>query len=137
MKTGIEFEQHIYKLVRNSLINATISGSVYLGGLRPTNSQLEDAVVSFQTGLNGQFQEGNVNVNIFVPDVVYVDEYGTKTKVKNFERCSIIERACQAFISSQIADDFRLSLATTIQTFEHEAEQHFINMRIRYRHTTF
>lgn len=137
MKTGTDFEEHIYRLVNNSPIRGLITGKVYLGGLRPVNSKLEDAVISYQTGLSDQIQTGNVNVNIFVPDIVHVDEGGAKVNIKNFQRCSLIERACQDFISSQIANEYRLGLATTIQTFEHEAGQHFINMRIRYRYTSF
>lgn len=137
MKTGAEFEQHIYRLINNSPIRGLITGKVYLGGLRPVNSKLEDAVISYQTGLSDQIQTGNVNVNIFVPNIVYVDDNGSKLNIKNFQRCSLIERACQDFISSQIANEYQLGLATTIQTFEHEAEQHFINMRIRYRYTSF
>ena len=137
MKTGAEFEQHIYTLINESPIKDLITGKVYLAGLRPLNSNLEDAVISYQTGLSDQIQTGNVNVNIFVPNIVHVDDNGSKFNIKNFHRCSLIERACQDFISSQIANEYQLRLATTIQTFEHEAEQHFINMRIRYRYTSF
>ena len=138
MKTGSEFEQYVYKLVRNSPIKDLIGGDVYLAGLRPVNSKKEDAVVSFQTGLDGQFQKGNVNVNIYVPDVNFTDVYGVSTLIKNFNRCALIERACSEFVLSLKANKFRFKLATTIQTYEYvDTKQHFINMRLKYIYTTF
>lgn len=138
MKTGAEFEQYICKLVVDSSINDLITGEVYFAGLRPTNSKLEDAVVSFQTGVDGQFQKGNVNVNIYVPNIVFTDKYGVSTNIKNFNRCNLVEKACAEFVKTLKVNKYKLSLATTIQTFEfEEANQHFVNMRIRYIHTTF
>lgn len=137
MKTGIEFEQYVSKLIIESPISDLITGDVYLAGLRPQNSKLEDVVVGFQTGLDGQFQKGNINVNIFVPDIVFTDKYGVASNIKNFTRCSKIERACVEFVESLRADKFRFRLVTTIQTHKHEdIDQHFINMRLRYIYVT-
>lgn len=138
MKTGSEIEQYVYGLINRSEIKSLIKGKVYRYGLRPFNSKNEDCVVSFQTGLNGHFQDGSVNVNIYVPDIPFTDENGRSVLVKDFARCQVIERACQDFINTLTAGEYRFRLASTMQTFpDEETDQHFVNMRLRYERVTF
>lgn len=136
MKTGIEIEQYVYNLLRASPIKDLITGSIYLSGLRPINSEKEDTVIIFQTAINGQFQDGSLNINTYVPDIPF-ENGGVITNIKNFQRCKLIERACQDFVDSLEVGKYRFSLGSTIQTFEYEGDQHFINMRLRFSNTTF
>ena len=136
MKTGIEIEQHVYSLLRASPIKDLITGRIYLSGMRPINSDKEDTVIIFQAALNGQFQDGSVNVNTYIPDIPF-ENGGVITNIKNVKRCLLIERACQDFASSIEIGKYRFSLASAIQTFEYEGNQHFVNMRLRFSNTTF
>lgn len=136
IKTGAEIEQHIYQLLQRSGLKNLISGKIYLAGLRPLNSKKEDTVVIFQTALTGQIQNGSVNVNTYIPDIAFTNE-GSTTKIKDFARCNLIERACQDFVDSLKADKYRIGLNTAIQTFAHEPEQHFVNMRLKFNYVTF
>lgn len=68
-KTASEIEADIYKIVKNSILKSAVTGDVFLDGLRPENSNKEDIIVSFMTGIFDVFhQEGKVNINVYVPD---------------------------------------------------------------------
>ena len=99
MRTGAEIEQLLYQMVNTSPIKDLITGKVYLAGLRPLNSKLEDTVVIFQTSLAEQFQVGSVNINTYIPDVPFTQN-GVTTFIKNFQRSALIERAYQDFFNA-------------------------------------
>lgn len=133
-KTGSTIEKDIFNLIKNSALKSAINGSIYRNGMRPFNSQKEDAVVSFLTGLDGQFQVGIVNINIYIPDI----DYGASQKVKDIGKCNSIEETCQTLIDGMRSSGYRFSLDSTIQTFEEEAiEQHFVNVRLKYQYVSF
>lgn len=136
MRTGTEVEQYVYDLVRKSPINDIITGKVYLSGLRPLNSKLEDAIIIYQTSLGGQIQDGSVNVNTYIPNIPF-SHGGNTTMIKDFRRCLLVERACQDFVDALSVGKYRFKLATGIQTFEYEADQHFVNMRLKFSYNTF
>ena len=64
-KTASQIEADIYKYFKDK-INTLINGQTYRNGVRPLNSQKEDCVISFLTGLDGQYQTGVININIFI-----------------------------------------------------------------------
>lgn len=132
-KTGGQIEYDIYLLLKDEL-KSFIKGEVYLKGTRPENSQAEDAVIGFKTGVNADVQTGKVTVNIYVPDV-YVEGYASK--IKDIARCTEIER--QAFvILDKPQSEYQFSLGMTIATVpEPEINQHFINIDLKYKRFTF
>lgn len=67
-KTGDEIELDVFNIITNSQLAKEIKGNVYREGTRDLNPMEEDIIVSFLTGLDGQFQTGSVTVNIYVPD---------------------------------------------------------------------
>lgn len=136
MRTGAEIEQLLYQMVNTSPIKDLITGKVYLAGLRPLNSKLEDTVVIFQTSLAEQFQVGSVNINTYIPDVPFTQN-GATTFIKNFQRSALIERAYQDFFNALPVSEYRFELQAGIQTMPYEANQHFVNMRIKFNYTTF
>jgi hypothetical protein len=102
--------------------------------MRPFNAVTEDAVVSFLTGLDGQFQTGVLNINVYVPDI----DNGSQFKVKNIGRCNVIEEACSTLVSSLKSDGYRFSLNSIIQTFKaQDIEQHFVNVKLKFDYITF
>lgn len=134
-KTASQIEADLYKYFKDK-IDPLINGQTYRNGVRPLNSQKEDCVISFLTGLDGQYQTGVVNINIFVPMVKNNDnQYG-----KDFVRCDTIEQALMPIIEEAETDlrNYRLQLHQMIQTFEErDIKQFFINAKIKFRYNTF
>ena len=134
-KTASQIETDLYKYFKDK-INTLINGQTYRSGVRPLNSQKEDCVISFLTGLDGQYQTGVININIFVPTVKNNDNQYRK----NFVRCDAIERALMPIIeeSKTVLRTYRLTLHQLIQTFEDtDIKQFFINAKVKFRYNTF
>lgn len=134
-KTASQIEADIYKYFKDK-INPLINGETYRNGVRPLNSQKEDCVISFLTGLDGQYQTGVININIFVPLVKNNDNQYSK----NFVRCDTIEQALMPIIENAKTDlrNYRLQLHQMIQTFEEtDIKQFFINAKVKFRYNTF
>ncbi|MFJ1411694.1 hypothetical protein ACIRNY_11100 [Capnocytophaga canimorsus] len=127
-KSGGQIEYDIYNLLKNK-IQSFIKGGVYLAGTREHNSQKEDAVISFLTGLDNDIQVGKININIFVPNI----HIGGQKKVKNIARILEIEAFMIALIE-ETKSEYQLQLAQTINSFE-EAEigQYFVNVALKYK----
>ena len=133
-KTGSTFEKDVFNLMKQSPLKSSISGDVYREGMRPINSNKEDAVVSFMAGLDGQIQSGVLNINVYVPDI----NNGTEDRLKNIKRCNEIESLCSDIVESLKLDGYRFSLAAIIQTFKsQEIDQHFINVKLKFNYVTF
>ena len=134
-KTASQIETDIYKYFKDK-INSLINGQTYRLGVRPLNSQKEDCVISFLTGLDGEYQTGVLNINIFVPMVKNNDNQYRK----NFIRCDTIERGLLPLIeeSKTALRNYRLTLHQMIQTFEDtDIKQFFINAKIKFSYNTF
>lgn len=134
-KTASQIEADLYKYFKDK-IDPLINGQTYRNGVRPLNSQKEDCVISFLTGLDGQYQTGVVNINIFVPLVKNNDNQYRK----DFVRCDAIERALMPIIeeSKTALRNYKLTLHQLIQTFEEtDIKQFFINAKIKFRYNTF
>ena len=100
-KTGKQVQGDVYRLLKDSTLYAMISGDVYRNGMRPRDSRLEDAVVTFTTGFPDQIQTGVVTVNIFVPDV---DPYENGVLVEDGERTEQLECLAQEWADSLTAE---------------------------------
>ena len=134
-KTASQIEADIYKYFKDK-IDPLINGQTYRNGVRPLNSQKEDCVISFLTGLDGQYQTGVININIFVPMVKNNDNQYRK----DFVRCDAIEQALMPIIENAKTDlrNYRLQLHQMIQTFEEtDIKQFFINAKVKFRYNTF
>ena len=128
VKTGGQIELDVFGLLKDEL-EGIVSGGVYLQGTRPFDSRKEDAVVSFLTGTEGDVQTGALNVNVYVPDI----DMGGEKRVKDVRRCVEVERLLVGLISKP-KSEYRFSLGQTISTFaEADIEQHFVNVRLRYK----
>lgn len=134
-KTGGQVEDDFCVLIGSSALDVLVTGQIYKDGMRPLNAKTEDIVVSFFTGLDGEIQEGFVNVNIYVPDV---DNSGSGL-IKDSARCKVIEAAANdLFLTHTLFGDYHIALASMIKTFKVEdVKQHFINCKIYFRLSTF
>lgn len=132
-RTGEEVEDDIYELVQSSPLKSLIGGAIYKYGMRPRDSKLEDAIVKFITGLDGQIQTGTVVVNIYVPDV---DARGDGVYVRNKPRCKAIAMKANEWVKSLTAGTtgYMFELAQTIYTEEESAiRQHFVSVRMKFK----
>ncbi|MDO5106027.1 hypothetical protein [Capnocytophaga sp.] len=130
-KTASEIEADIYKIVKNSILKSAVSGDVFLDGLRPENSDKEDVIVSFMTGIFDIFhQEGKVNINVYVPD-----KESSGILRKNTLRCREIERVCQVFCDTLQTDGYQFRLGRMIQVFNEKAiNQHYVNVQLNFKY---
>lgn len=133
-KTGSEIEQDVFDIIVSSSLSKEIKGAVYKEGTRTKDPTSEDAVVSFHTGLDGQFQTGTVNVNIYVPNM----DNGSGVLVKDTTRCEYLERKADDVVRSLKPTDYRFSLGGIIQTFKLEGiEEYFVNVKLKFELKTF
>lgn len=133
-KTSKQIEGDVYRLLRDSTLFTMISGSVYRERMRPKDSQLEDAVVIFTTGVPTEVQTGVVTVNIYVPDY---DPYEDGTLTENGQRCEEIEALAQAWVDSLTAEVscYLFQLSETIHTtYDSEIHQSFVVVKLDYRY---
>ena len=134
-KTASQIEADLYKYFKDK-INPLINGQTYRNWVPKKKKKKEDCVISFLTGLDGQYQTGVVNINIFVSMVKNNDNQYRK----DFVRCDAIEQALMPIIEEAETDlrNYRLQLHQMIQTFEEtDIKQFFINAKIKFRYNTF
>lgn len=134
-KTGDEVLNDLYKIVRDSGLLNEINGSLYKDGtMRPLNSNQEDAIISFKTGLDGQIQDGAAVINIYIPDI----DSGAGGKSKNSSRTAAVSKKALELFNNKVLDEYYFYLGNMIQTFrEEEIGQHFVSVDLRFKLTTF
>lgn len=133
-KTGKQIQGDIYRMLKVSTLATAISGEVYRNGLRPRDSQKEDAIVIFTTGTPDEIQEGVVTVNIYVPDI---DPYDNGVTVEDSERTEELEQLADEWVNSLTADKscYKFRLMQTIYTEDEAAiNQHFVVIKLQYRY---
>lgn len=133
-KTGKQIQGDIYRMLKGSTLATAISGKVYRNGLRPRDSQKEDAIVIFTTGTPDEIQEGVVTVNIYVPDI---DPYDNGVTVEDSERTEELEQLADEWVNSLTADKscYKFRLMQTIYTEDEAAiNQHFVVIKLQYRY---
>ena len=133
-KTSKQVEGDIYKLLRDSTLFTLISGNVYREGMRPKDSDKEDAVVIFTAGVPGQIQTGAVTVHIYVPAA---DPYDDGTLTEDGERCEEVERLAQAWVDSLTAEVscYMFEQPQTVHTaWNDEIKQSFVVVKLNYRY---
>lgn len=134
-KTSKQVQGDIYRMLRDSIMSQQLSGQIYRQGIRPRDSQKEDAVVIFTTGLSDDdIETGVVTVNIFVPDI---DPYNNGVFVEDVSRVEQVEYMAQQWVNSLTCDKscYKFRLQQTIYT-EEEADirQHFVVVKLAYEY---
>lgn len=133
-KTEKRIERDFFEFVSNSELAKNISGMVYRKGMRPVGSDKEDIVVKFLSGIDEQIQSGIIVLNIYVPDTTI---RSTGAKVEDIKRVEELEELALSFIEENDSTEYELSKDGTPKSLETEGiEQHFIQVRIKYRRIT-
>lgn len=127
-KTGGQIELDVFNLLKDEL-NEQIKGGVYLQGTRPFDSKNEDVIISFMTGIDADIQTGVLNINTYVPDI----DNGNEKLIKDIARCNEIE-AFMLSLVEKAKSEYQFFLGQTIRTFaETEINQHFVNVKLKYK----
>lgn len=134
-KTEKEIEKDVYRIIRNSTLKDEIKGSFYRAGMRPKNAESEDAVVKFLTGLDGQEQNGIVLVHIYVPNIKISADGELAEDIARVEH---LEAVVNDIIDGIDDTEYWFEKDATPKSYPAEGvEQHFINVRIKYRRKSF
>lgn len=90
MKTTNDILSDVYKIIKSSSIDA-LNGGIYKG-TRPTESKLQDCVVSLISGTTAKFlQNGALYVKLFYSDIESQFSTGEKTYSEDFSVASQME----------------------------------------------
>ena len=131
IKSEKNIEKDLFKLISSSILAGMVSGKVYRNGMRPDGSTLEDIVVKFLAGTDGQIQTGIIVLNIYVPDIT---QKGFSRKVENTARTEVLEDAIIAFVESNPDTEYLYELDETPISLEVDGiDQHAIYARIKYQ----
>lgn len=135
-KTAKQIERDVYRIIRESELKDIIGGTIYRDRMRPKNADTEDVVVKFLTGIDGQEQSGIVLIHIYVPDKPSVSNDGEL--VEDITRIDELEVIINRIIEGIDDVEYWFEKDGTPQSYPAEGlEQHFINVRLRYRRKTF
>ena len=136
-KTATSIEGDLLNLLLGTTLITTVTGAFYRKDTRPMVYDKEDVVVGFLAGLDGQLQEGTLNVDIYVNRI----DAGTTPggTVRDTARCETLENAAlQAFQSISAASiEYDLTLANIPETFKADGiNQDIVQTRIRFKRIT-
>lgn len=134
-KTAKQIEKDVFRIMRNSELKNVIGGKFYRAGMRPKNAKTEDVVVKFLTGIDEQEQSGVVLVHVYVPNIQASKD---GELVENIPRVDELEELLNATVANLEDGEYLFEKDGTPNSFPVEGiEQHFINMRLKYRRKTF
>lgn len=133
IKTGTEIEADFYRRVKTSPLAGAIRGRVLRDGMRERDARTEDAVVIFNSGLDGQVQDGVVVLNVFVPK----RPFGVDTEaVKDIGRVSELEGIIRDWLSSWHDEEYLLPAdrrPTILSIDDPQRGETYIHTRIRFK----
>lgn len=134
-KTAKQIEKDVFRIMRNSELKNVIGGKFYRAGMRPKNAKTEDMVVKFLTGIDEQEQSGVVLVHVYVPNIQASKD---GELVEDITRVDELEELLNATVANLEDGEYLFEKDGTPNSFPVEGiEQHFINMRLKYRRKTF
>jgi hypothetical protein len=131
-KTGEQVLDDVFGKLKNSALAGFVSGELYLRQ-RPDNSTAEDIVISFKTGTDGDFQQGAITVNIWIPDI----DDGNGGLVCDVARARDVEVKANEVLRDFTSGEYLFSLGSMIQTLKEEGiDQHFVYVDLRFKRIT-
>ncbi len=131
IKSILEIEQDIYDKIKDEL-SEIIDGQVYKSGCRPIDAVTEDAVISISDASADQIQEGNVQINIYVPNIGDQPDKERLTEMskKHDEICKIM--------NAKSVNEYDFKPGKASDSYEEvEINQYFVNLSFRFKRITF
>ncbi|MBR1526831.1 MAG: hypothetical protein IJ640_09275 [Prevotella sp.] len=127
MKTDVEVRQDIYRYIINSDLKDEIGGVIGYQG-RSDGAKTEDCIISVITNVNGQIQDCDVNVNIYVQNV----NSGGRS-VENVSRTKTLSKIAERVLRHGYGDTFRFELRTQRIVAVQGKDEFVINNKLRYK----
>lgn len=129
MKTEMQIERDFYHLIKGSALGKEVKGGIYRSEMRPYNSEEEDVVIKFLSGIDGQIQTGVVILNVYVPDVELEDG----RKVADKERIGELQSLIASLVEDVADVEYLIETDGTPCTMRNEEiNQHFIYVRLKF-----
>jgi len=132
-RTSFDQDNILYeKLNGSTQLKAAITGDVYKM-IRPDGSKKEDVVINTISVLDGSIQLGVSNVNIHVADIDQSN--GTaKYKAPDTSRLKQLTDIIYPLLEDVFGSSYRFWIASQSTIREPETKQHYVNLRINFRH---
>lgn len=131
--TGNELLTYLYRKIKQLKEEGylPIEGNLYKRGERPLGSQQEDCVIAVIAGTANQIQEGEVVVNIYVPDIINAEGLYKEHRQRTEAMEHILESLPMLLTSM---GDVRFVASGMILTLEEEEiKQHFASIKMTFR----
>ena len=133
-KSEKNIEKDLFRLIKSSALAGMVSGKVYRKGMRPEGSELEDIIVKFLAGQEGQIQSGVIVLSVYIPNIT---RKGSTRKVENTARVEELENAIIDFVKTCPDTEYLYEFDETMTSLDVEdIDQHAINARIHYQRLT-
>jgi hypothetical protein len=127
MKTQFDAINIVYQVINASTLKGAINGT--LNKLkRPTGSDKEDIVINSITMGDTNFQEGVLNVNIYVPNISAV-----KSSLPNTARLAVLSSLAHTALEEVSGDNYSFWISTQAIFEEKDINYHFVNVRLEFR----
>jgi hypothetical protein len=131
--TGNELLSYMYRKI--SALKADgylpINGTIYKRGERPLDAKSEDCVIAVIAGTSTQIQEGEVVVNIYVPDIINAEGLYKEHRQRTEAMEHILEGLPMLLTAM---GDVRFVASGMILTLEEEdIHQHFASIKMTFR----
>lgn len=134
-RTGPEVEKDVFDIIAASSLKNKVNGVVCMEDERPKDSELEDIVVKFVSGIPGVIETGSVAVLIYVKDI---DLYGDGTFRQNKPRLKTLSQEAASWVKDiskrSIETGYKFRLLFSINTQEApDIHQHYLSIRLHYK----
>lgn len=127
MKSDIEIKDDVYRVIKGSMLEKTVTGKLSKTK-RPAGSDKEDIVVSMLDNGKGQIQEAFVNVNIYVSDN-FQDDQPEENTIRLRQLCKLATELLEV----QRGEDYRFTLDKQRVMEVNGKTEHLINNRLLFK----
>ena len=129
MKTDVEVRQDIYRYIMASALHGEngVTGTIGYQG-RDDGSKTEDCIISILDNVNGQIQDCDVNVNIYVQNI----NSGGRS-VENISRTKPLAKLSEDVLKKGHGDTFRFELRKQRILAVQGKDEYVINNKLRYK----
>lgn len=135
VKTEKAIERDLFRLVKENFARY-IKGTVYRKGTRPKDAKTEDIIVAFASGVDGQFQSGELYLNIYIPFIPYGQD---SNMIPDIPRIDELENNLIGFYDNCLSKNNEYNFRkrqTPYTTDEESIEQSILTLLLKYNRFT-
>jgi len=132
MKTSLDADTILYRILNDSPVKAAINGGIYYMDDRPDDSEMEDIEINSVTLTQDYLpQLGRSNVNIYVPDIT-VRINGKDQKKVNRTRLNDLAKMAITSIKEANIEGLKAIVSNQMVIPEPGINHHFVNIAINW-----